>query len=114
MFQKSGWTYGGLANHLWGVAETRSSAPDLNNTFLQPFVSYTTKDAWTFGLNAESSYNWTTEDWSVPVNATISKLTSIGAQRVQFTLGGRYWANEPDNGPEGVGVRFQVTFLFPK
>jgi hypothetical protein len=114
LFQKSGWTYGGLANHLWGVAETRSSAPDLNNTFLQPFVSYTTKDAWTFGLNAESSYNWTTEDWSVPVNATISKLTSIGGQRVQFTLGGRYWANEPDNGPDGVGVRFQVTFLFPK
>ena len=50
LFQKSGWTYGGLVNHLWGVAETRSNPPDLNNTFLQPFLSYTTKDAWTFGL----------------------------------------------------------------
>jgi hypothetical protein len=59
LFQNSGWTYGALANHIWGIAETRSHTPDLNNTFLQPFVSYTTADAWTFSVNSESTYNWT-------------------------------------------------------
>ena len=114
LFQKSGWTYGALVNHIWGVAETRSSTPDLDNTFLQPFVSYTTKDSWTFSLNTESSYNWTAEDWAVPINASVAKLTTIGGQKVQFQVGGRYWANEAENGPEGFGARFAVTFLFPK
>jgi hypothetical protein len=26
----------------------------------------------------------------------------------------RYWAESPDNGPDGWGFRFAVTFLFPK
>ncbi len=114
LFQKSGWTYGALVTHLWGVAETRSRTPDLDSTFLQPFVAYTTKNAWTFSLNTESSYNWTAEDWAVPINATVAKLTTIGNQKVQFQVGGRHWANEFNNGPEGFGARFTVTFLFPK
>ncbi len=114
LFQKSGWTYGALVNHLWGVAETRSGTPDLNSTFIQPFLAYTTKDAWTVALNTESSYNWTAEEWGVPINATVSKLTTIAGQKVQFQIGARYWAKEADNGPEGFGARFQVTFLFPK
>lgn len=114
LFQKSGWTYGALVNHLWGVAETRSRTPDISNTFIEPFLSYTTRDAWTFSLNAESSYNWTSEDWVVPINAAISKLTAIGGQKVQFQVGVRYWANEADNGPEGFGARAAMTFLFPK
>jgi hypothetical protein len=114
LFQNSGWTYGVLVNQLWGVAETRNDTPTLNNTFIQPFLSYTTKDAWTFGLNTESSYNWTSEDWAVAINATVSKLTTIWGQRVQFQIGGRYWADETDNGPEGFGARAAVTFLFPK
>ena len=114
LFQDSGWTYGALVNQLWGISETRSRAPDLNSLFLQPFVSYTTKDSWTFSLNTESSYNWSTEDWAVPINASVSKLTAIGTQKVQFQVGGRYWADESNNGPEGFGARFAVTFLFPK
>src|SRR5690606_35229836 len=53
--QFDGWTIGMLANHIWSFAgdETRN---DISSTFLQPFVSYTTKDAWTFTLNTESSY----------------------------------------------------------
>jgi len=114
LFQDSGWTYGALVNHVWGVAETRNRTPDLNNTYLQPFVSYTTADAWTFGINTESSYNWTAREWSVPINWTVAKLTAIGSQRVQFQAGLRYWAHSSSGGPDGVGARFAVTFLFPK
>lgn len=114
LIQKRGWTYGALAGQQWGVARTRSDTPDLSSTFLQPFASYTTRTAWTFALNTESSYNWTTQDWSVPINASVSKLTSMGGQRVQFQVGARYWAARANKGPEGVGARFQITFLFPK
>jgi hypothetical protein len=110
--QKDGWTYGFLGNHLWsytGNSERRS----VNSTFLQPFLSFTTKTYTTFGINTESTYDWTTEQWTVPVNATISQLLKVGGQPLQLQLGYRYYADAPTNGPDW-GIRFQVSFLFPK
>jgi hypothetical protein len=46
--QQGGWTVGILANHLWSYAGAPDRA-EVNSTFMQPFVSYTTKDAWTYG-----------------------------------------------------------------
>ena len=112
LFMKQGWTYGALVNHVWDVAG-KSSRADVSSTFMQPFVSYTTKTAWTYGLNTESLYNWETDKWSVPINATISKLTSIGQQKVSLQVGLRYWAESPAGGPDDLGFRTQITFLFP-
>lgn len=106
------WTFGALANHIWSVAGD-DARPDISATFLQPFVSYTTADAWTFALNTESTYDWTTSSWSVPINFSISKLTKIAAQPVSLGAGIRYWAESPAGGPEGLGVRATMTFLFP-
>ena len=114
LWQGSGWSIGMLANHIWSVAGAEDD-PDINATYLQPFVSYTTKDSWTFSLNTESTYNWENEDWSVPVNGTVSKLVKLGGQPVSLFGGVRYWAVSPEDvGPEGWGARFGVTFLFPK
>ena len=110
--QSGPWTYGMLANHIWSVAgsDTRS---DISNTFLQPFLSYTTKDAWTYSINLESTYDWVGEVWSVPLNVSVSKLLKFGDQPVQIGAGLRYWLPSPDNGPEGFGGRLVVTLLFP-
>ncbi len=110
--QKNGWTVGALANHIWSFAGKDDSA-DISSTFLQPFLSYTTPDAWSFTVNSESTYNWETDEWSVPINFMVAKLVKIGKQPVQFQVGARYWAVSPDNGPEGWGARASVTFLFP-
>ncbi len=115
--QSHGWTYGVLANHIWSVASVHGNnddRPDISNTFLQPFLSYTTPTAWTYGVNTESTYDWKNEQWSVPLNFTIGKLTKLGSTPVSFTGGLRYWADSPDGGPHGWGVRFVVTLLFPK
>ena len=109
--QAGPWTFGALANHIWGVAS--SGEPDANVTFLQPFISYTTPDAWTYTVNAESTYDWNSEQWSIPVNAVVSKLVKIGDQPVSVFGGARYYAEGPDGGPEW-GIRFGATLLFPK
>jgi len=111
--QDGPWTYGVLANHIWSFAGN-DDRNDISNTFLQPFLSYTTPDAWTFALNTESTYDWKAEEWSVPINFTISKLVKIDKQPISLTAGVRYWAAAPDNGPEGLGLRLGLTFLFPK
>lgn len=110
--QEKGWTYGALANHLWSFAG-QGSTGDVNATFLQPFVSYTTKTFTTFGLNTESTYDWENDQWTVPLNLQVSQLLKLGNQPIQLTLGGRYYAEKPEGGPDW-GLRFIVTFLFPK
>ena len=110
--QDSGWTYGLLANHIWSFAG-RDSRADVSATFLQPFVSYTTKTYTTFGLNTESTYDWKNSQWTVPINLTVSQLLKLGNQPISLQLGGRYYAEKPDGGPDW-GLRFNVTFLFPK
>lgn len=106
-------TFGLLTNHIWSVAGDDERA-DVNATFVQPFVSYITKTKTTFGVLTESTYDWENEAWSVPLIAQVSQLFKIGSQILQFTVGARYWADSPDNGPEGWGARAQLTLLFPK
>jgi len=85
-----------LVNHLWSFAGPKTSGGvdrgELDVTFLQPFVSYTTKSAVTVSLNAEASANWRLyqtgadgslqekdgTDWTIPVNMTVTKLTKFG------------------------------------
>ena len=54
------------------------------------------------------------DQWSIPLNLTVSKLMVWGKQRVQLGGGVRYWIDSPNTGPEGLGYRAQLTFLFPK
>ena len=112
LFQQSGWTWGALVTQQWGISETRNNVPDTELTALQPFLSYSS-EGWTYAINTESSYNWTSEEWSVPINVTVAKLSKIGNQPVQYTLGARYWAESPTGGPDGFGLRAQLTFIFP-
>lgn len=110
--QDGPWTYGALANHIWDVAgdDGRNS---INATFLQPFISYITPTKTTFSLNAESTYDWQANQWTVPLNFVVSQLMKIGDQPVQAFVGARYYAEKPANGPEW-GLRMGLTFLFPK
>jgi hypothetical protein len=110
--QKKGWTYGALVNHIWSFAgaETR---PDVSATFLQPFLSYTTKTFTAFGVNTESTYDWENTQWTVPLNFTVSQILKVGTQPLSLMVGGRYYADKPDSGPDW-GLRFVVTLLFPK
>jgi hypothetical protein len=111
--QTNGWTRGVLANHLWSFAGEDSRA-DVNATFVQPFLTYTTPTRWTFALNTETTYDWEAEQWSVPVNVNASNLLRIGSQLVSIGGGVRYWLDSPDSGAEGVGLRLTVTLLFPR
>jgi hypothetical protein len=111
--QEGRWTVGALGNHIWSVAGDDDRA-DISNTFLQPFVAYTTQEAWTYTLNTESNYDWKDEEWSVPINAMVSKVTRIGDQLVSIGGGLRWWADSAPDGPEGLGARFFVTLLYPR
>ena len=112
LHQKNGWTYGVLANHIKSFAGT-SNTENVSATLVQPRLSYTTETYTTFGISPVLNYNWQQNQWNVPVNLTVSQLVKFGNQPIQFQFGGRYFPVKPNNAPEW-GLRFGVTFMFPK
>ena len=110
--QQGAWTFGALGNHLWDIADSGGHA-GVNATFLQPFVSYITPTKTTFTFNSESTYDWGSKAWNIPLNFVVSQLLKIGDQPVQFFAGVRYYVETPEGGPDW-GLRFGLTLLFPK
>jgi len=110
--QEHGWTYGVLSNQIWSIAG-QSDRASVSSLFVQPFLTYTTHTFTTIGINTESTYDWKTSQWTVPINLTVSQLVRIGGHPVSFLLGVREYAESPSGGPDW-GLRFQVTLLFPK
>jgi hypothetical protein len=111
--QQGPWTVGMLANHIWSFAGSSSRA-NISATFLQVFMTYTTHTATTFSLNTESTRDWNSGQWSVPINAGVAQVLRVGNQLVQVGAVARYWAVDPDRGPHGWGVRLNFTLLFPR
>ncbi|WP_250885803.1 transporter [Shewanella jiangmenensis] len=109
--QQGPWTYGLLANHIWSVGGKGNA--DINATFLQPFLVYTTPSAYSLSFNTESTYDWESQQWAVPLNLNLAKITKIGDQLVSFGGGIRYWLDGPETGAEGFGVRLTFTLMFP-
>lgn len=112
-WQGDGWTIGILANHIWSFAGDSDRA-DYNQTYLQPFISYTTPQAWTFTIQSESTYDWETGEWLAPIMFMAAKLVKIGDRPISIVGGLRYWADSPETGPHDFGARLGITFLFPR
>jgi len=111
--QQGPWTFGALANHIESFAGASDRA-DISATFLQPFVSYVTPKRTTYSFNTESTYDWESRRWAVPLNVGVSQLLRMGDQLVQIGGSVRYWVTAPDNGPEGWALRLTFTLLYPK
>jgi hypothetical protein len=86
----------------------------VNVTGVQPFFSYTAKTHTTIGAFTESTYDWRAHQWSVPLIVQAGQLLKLGPQTMQLAVAGKYWAKSPQGGPEGWGLRVQLTLLFPK
>ena len=111
--QEGPWTVGALANQIWSFAGN-GNRDKLSTTFVQPFLTYTTPTATTFVLNSESTYDWNSHQWSVPINAGVTQIMRLGDQLVQVGPVIRYWAVDPARGPHGWGFRLNFTLLFPR
>jgi hypothetical protein len=115
--QQNGYTFGALANHLWGLSGHGSlpatGLPDLNATFVQPFVSKSLGRGATLAANLESTYDWNRSAWTVPLNVSYSQVLPVGHQLVSLGGGVRGYLASPTGGPDW-GLRLTVTLLYPR
>lgn len=106
------WTYGALASQTWSVES--NPVTEIDSTFLQPFVSFNAGDGWSLSANSESTYDRVNEEWTIPLNLAVSKLTNVGSTPVNWQLGAGYWLDSPDGGPEGWRLRLQSQIVIPR
>ncbi len=109
--QTEHWTYGLLASHTWSFAGNENR-PDINSTFLQPFIARQLPGAWSVTAASEYSYDWNTDEEIFPVNLMVAKVVHIGKMPVSFSVGGRYYLDKPSGGPDW-GLRGMVTLVLP-
>ena len=107
--QAGPWTYGMLFNQLWNVG----GQADISSMFIQPFLAKGLGKGRTLSVNAESTYDWNSKKWTVPINVAYSKVSKWGKQMVSNQVGAGWYATSPSGGPEWQ-LRYMMVLLFPK
>lgn len=109
--QSANWTFGVLASHAWSFGDSRER-PDFNASAVQPFVSRTFSGGFSLSATSETVYDWTTREWTVPLNVQAAQIVKIGTVPASIFLGPRVYLQRPKEGPDW-GIRFGIQFLFP-
>ena len=118
LLKESGpWTYGVLANQLWSFADASDeNRPDVDRLFLQPFLAYQRGNGVSFTVQSESTYDREAADgdeWTVPINVAVSKVTTFGPFPFSIAGGYGYFAEAPGIGPERK-LRISFTLILPR
>ncbi len=111
--QTNGWTFGVLANQIWSVAGD-ADRDDVNQMYLQPFLTHNWKSGSGLTVNSETTLNWETNSTNAYINIMAGGLTKFGNQLVQLQVGPRIQVAAPEGGKSPFGVRAAVIFVFPK
>ena len=112
--QRGPWTVGVLWNQVFSFAGD-PARKDVNQMFLQPFLTYTTKSLWTMGVNSEAIANWKadTDKWTVPINFSVAKLSSFGPFPASYQVGFGVYVASPAGGPTWQ-LRTAMVILLPR
>jgi hypothetical protein len=114
--QTGPWTVGALWNQVWSFSgDARRS--DVNQMFLQPFLTYQATRTVTLILQSETTANWNAENgddtWTVPINFLVSKLSSFGPFPASYQIGVGAFPLHPNIGPLWK-IRSAIVLLLPR
>ena len=109
------WVVGALVNHLWSFAGDDDRA-DVNQTLIQPIVTYNLPGGWFLTSVPYITANWETDGddrWTVPIGIGVGKVHRFGTLPVGLELASYYNVVRPDAAAEW-NLRFRINLLFPK
>ncbi len=110
--QKNGWTYGGLANQIWGTGG--DDKIEINQLFINPFLTYNWKSGAGVSAVLEWTQNWAQDNSVLILMPLFSGVTSFGKQKVSLALGPRFNLVAPEAIKSNFGIRANLVLLFPK
>jgi hypothetical protein len=103
--------YGLFPSHQWNVAGWGDS--DYNVSQLQAVLRFLPGGGWSYGTSPIMNYDWRSDDWTIPLNLTVSKTTQIGGLPVKLELEANYYIEQPDAfGPQWM-IGLNITPVVP-
>lgn len=76
-------------SHQWNVAGWSNTYH--STTQIQPFLNINLPDAWQISSQPIITYDWTSDQWTVPINVQLAKTVQIGKLPVRFQLEADYY-----------------------
>lgn len=115
MYQPRHWVIGAIGYNAWGVGDNRSSGT-ANVYFVNPTISYTSDNAWTYNLQGWINGNPTNGKSNNTNQLMLSagKTISVGKASVQWQIGPSYMVTKTPSSPQGWGGFFSLTVAFPE
>ena len=105
-FEKWG-VYGIFPSHQWDVAGWRDR--EFSASQLQAFLVFFPGDGWNVGTTPIMSYDWKSDEWTIPLNLTVSKTFKFGRMPVKIAAEINYYIERPDNFGSEWMIGFNVT-----
>jgi hypothetical protein len=85
---------GMLASHQWDIAGSGNA--DISQTSAQLFYTHLPGNGWSVGSSPTISYDWTAEQWTVPLNLTVGKTVVMKGRPWKFSVELNYYVEKPD------------------
>jgi hypothetical protein len=114
IYSEGPWFNGVLAYQLMSFAGNRDRG-SVNQTFIEPDVSYNSESGWYLQCEPSITYDWTAgaaDAWIIPMGADIGKAFKMGSQNLSLQVGAYDLLKRPEGAPQWI-LRVSVTFLFP-
>ena len=101
-------------NHQWDVSGWGEGKDySYSTTQIQPFLKYLPGGGWAVGSLPIMTYDWEGEEWTIPLNLTVSKTVSLGDTPLKVELDLNYYVEQPDAfGPDWM-VGINITPVVP-
>lgn len=116
IYQPKNWVIGTVAYNAWGVGNNLS-AGTANVYYYDSSISYTTDNAWTFGLTSWLNGNPTNGQSNNTNQLMLSGGNTIklhGRTNLQWQIGPSYMVTKTPTSPQGWGGYFSLTLAFPE
>ena len=85
---------GMLASHQWDIAGSGNA--DISQTSAQFFYTHLPGNGWSIGSSPTIGYDWTAEQWTVPLNLTVGKTVVMKGRPWKFSVEMNYYVEKPD------------------
>jgi len=114
VYSNGPWFNGILTYQLMSFAGN-SDRGSVNQTFLEPDLSYNFESGWYVQCEPSITYDWTARAanaWTLPMGADVGKVFKMGSQNLSAQVGAYDLLKRQDGDPQWI-IRVSVTFLFP-
>ena len=100
------WVVGLFPNHQWDVAGWTENK--INITSIQAFYTYLPGGGWSVGTGPTMTYDWESEQWTVPLQANTGKTVVLNGRPWKISVEANYYVEKADAfGPEWmIGFNF--------